>query len=392
MRRRTFLIGGAAALGVPLVAAPVLLAPGVDAPPSPEPPPLDPAEHAKTIAAMRPPKRARPVIAILALNAATEVTDLLGPFNVLTRAGIADVFIVAEHASPVQLYPFSSFGRGPMLFSVDPQMTMDAFDQRWPEGADYLIVPAIDPRDAAPVTSWIRSQRAGGATIVSVCAGALTVGAAGLLDGRRATTHWAYLDDLRGKHPTMKWVRDRRYVADNGIVSATGISASIPTSIALVEAIDGVGRAQAVAQELGVAHWDERHLSSAFQLTNERRKTFVRNWLSFWRHCKLGLPIGDGVDEIALAFTADVWSRTALSDVVVTSDAEAVRSLHGLSIHPAGRSNGARVDKMLPAPSPQAPALAASRELDRIAACFGRSTADIVALAMEYRWVANANS
>jgi transcriptional regulator GlxA family with amidase domain len=340
---------------------------------------------------MRPPKRERPVIAILALNAATEVTDLLGPFNVLARAGIADVFIVAERASPVQLYPFSRFGRGPMLFSIDPHMTMSGFDQRWPEGADYVVVPAIDPRDAAPATSWIRGQRAKGATIASVCAGALTLGAAGLLDGRRATTQWAYLDDLRSNHPTMNWVRDRRYVADSGIVSATGISASIPVSIALVEAIAGPARAQAAAQALGVAHWDERHLSSGFRLTNERRKTFVRNWLSFWRHHSLGLPIADGVDEIALAYTADVWSRTGLSDVVVMSDTETVRSLHGLAIHPAGRSRDARVDEMLPAPSPQTPAQAASRELDRVAARFGRPSADIVALAMEYRWApANA--
>jgi hypothetical protein len=78
MRRRTLLIGGAAALAVPLIAAPILLAPGADVPPSPEPPSIDPEEHARTIAAMRPPKRERPVIAIVAFNAATEVTDLLG--------------------------------------------------------------------------------------------------------------------------------------------------------------------------------------------------------------------------------------------------------------------------------------------------------------------------
>jgi transcriptional regulator GlxA family with amidase domain len=385
MRRRTLLIGGAAALAVPLIAAPVLLAPGADVPPSPEPPGIDPAEHARTIAAMRPPTRERPVIAIVAFNAATEVTDLLGPFNVLARAGVADVFIVAERAAPVQLYPVSKFGLGPMLFSVDPQMTMEAFDQRWPEGADYVVVPAIDPRDAAPVTGWIRAQRAKGATIVSVCAGALTLGAAGLLDGRRATTHWAYLDDLRSNHPTMNWVPNRRYVADNGIVSATGISASIPTSIALVEAIGGTARAQAVAQQLGVAHWDERHLTSAFQLTNERRKTFIRNWLSFWRNHKLGVPLADGVDEIALAFTADVWSRTSLSEAIVMGEA-AVRSLHGLTIRPTARPGEVNVDEMLPALSTHMPAQTATRQLDRIAERFGNPTADIVAVAMEYRW------
>ena len=73
-----------------------------------------------------------PVIAILAFNAATEVTDLLGPFNVLTRAEIADVFIVAERAYGATL-PVQSFGRGPMLLPMDPQMTISAFDRRWPE-------------------------------------------------------------------------------------------------------------------------------------------------------------------------------------------------------------------------------------------------------------------
>jgi putative intracellular protease/amidase len=386
MRRRTLLIGGAAALAVPLIAAPVLLAPGADAPSPPEPSPIAPDEHARTIAAMRPPKRERPVIAIIAFNAATEVTDLLGPFNVLARAGVADVFIVAEQEAPIQLYPVSKFGLGPMLFSVDPQMTMQAFDQRWPEGADYVIVPAIEPRDAAPVTGWLRAQRAKGAIIASVCAGALTLGAAGLLDGRRATTHWAYIDDLRSNHPTMNWVPNRRYVVDNGIVSATGISASIPTSIALVEAIGGTARAQAVAQQLGVAHWDERHLSSAFQLTNERRKTFIRNWLSFWRNHTLGVSLTDGVDEIALAFTADVWSRTSVSEAIVMGEGP-VHSLHGLTIRPTARAGEVNVDEMLPALSPHTPAQTATRQLDRIAEQFGNPTADIVALAMEYRWV-----
>lgn len=385
MRKRTFLLGGAAALAVPVIAAPLLLAPGAKPPPPPEPPLIDPAEHARTIAAMRPPKRARPVIAIVAHNGATEVTDLLGPFSVLARADVADVFVVAERAAPVQLYPVSKFGRGPMLFSVDPQMTMGAFDQRWPEGADYIIVPAIDPRDAAPVTGWIRAQRAKGATVVSVCAGALTLGAAGLLDGRRATTHWAYLDALQSNHPTMNWVRDRRYVADGGVVTATGISASIPLAVALVEAIGGTERAQVVARQLGIANWDEGHTSSAFRLTTERRKTFVRNALSFWRNHKVGIPLADGVDEIALAFTADVWSRTSLSEAIVMGDAP-VRSLHGLTIHPTARRGDVSVDEMSPGLSADTPAQTAARQLDRIAGRFGDPTADIVALAMEYRW------
>jgi transcriptional regulator GlxA family with amidase domain len=388
--RRWFLLAGAAALAAPVVAAPLLLAPRQEIHALPEPAMIDPAEHARTIAAMRPPKRTRPAIAVIASNAATEVTDLLVPFNVLARSGVGDVFIVADRAEPVPLHPFSKFGQGAALFSVDPQLTMQAFDERWPDGADYVIVPAIEPRDDAAATSWIRAQREKGATIVSVCAGALTLGVAGLLNGRRATTHWAYIDDLRRANPNMQWVPDRRYVADDGVVTATGISASIPVSLALIEAIAGPLKARQVADELGVAHWDERHRSDRFQLTTERKKTFLRNWLSFWRHQTLGVPVNEGADETALAFTVDVWSRTSLSSLVTFGDQDTLQSLHGLTIRPTRRSGAVRVDELQASPLSTTPALTVDRELAEVASRFGAGTADIVALAMEYPWTTRA--
>ena len=262
--------------------------------PSPAAAAIDDSEHARTIEAMRPPKRARPVIAILALNEATEVTDFLVPYGVLQRANVADVTVVAERAAPVPLHPFSALGRGPALLRIEPQSTMRAFDERYPEGADYVVVPAMEPRNNQFVMEWIVAQHRKGAKIFSVCAGSLTLAAAGLLDGRRATTHWAYIRDLQKAHPTMQWVQDRRYVADNGISTSTGITASIPVTVALVEAIAGREKAERLAQDLGVANWDARHRSSAFQLTWEHQKTFLRNWLSFWRRETLGVPVREG--------------------------------------------------------------------------------------------------
>jgi transcriptional regulator GlxA family with amidase domain len=384
VRRLWFLLGAAAIVAL-AIAAPILLAPAGERFSFPKLPVIDPAEHARTIVAMRPPKRARPVIAILAQNAATEVTDLMIPYDVLTRAGVADVFIVAERAAPIPLYPFSKLGRGPLLFSVDPQLSAVAFDTRWPEGADYVVVPAMQPRDDPFVVGWLNAQRGKGATIVSVCAGAVTLGAAGLLDGHRATTHWAYIEQLRRDHPTMQWVPDRRYVADRGIVTATGISASMPLSIAMVEAIAGNAKAQAVAAELGVDHWDERHRTGAFQLTTERKKTFVRNMLSVWRHRKLGVEIERDVDEIALALMTDVYSRTSLSTVVTMGD-PVVRSQHGLSIRPAAPAAERGGLEMLAAPSSSAQVFSLERGLSEISARFDRPTADISALAMEYPW------
>lgn len=389
MRKRWILSIVAAAIALPLLAAPILLAPAHQPPPSPAAPPIDPAEHARTVEAMRPPKRERPVIAILALNAGTEVTDFLVPYGVLRRADVADVTVVAEHATPVPLHPFSRLGRGPELLRVDPESTMRAFDERYPDGADYVFVPAVEPRNDPSALHWIAAQRQKSAKIVSVCAGALTLAAAGLLDGRRATTHWAYVEELRKAHPTLQWVPDRRYVADDGIVTSTGITASIPVIVTLVEAIAGRAKAESLAAELGLANWDARHRSSAFQLTTEDKKTFVRNWLSFWRHETVGVPVPDGVDEIALGLTADAYSRTALSKVMTFGNAATVRSKHGLTLHPQASTRPA-VDQMLPPPGADAPAQTMDKELAKIATRFDRPTADIVALVVEYPWIERA--
>jgi hypothetical protein len=82
-----------------------------------------------------------------------------------------------------------------------------------------------------------------------------------------------------------------------------------------VEAIAGRLKAEQLARSLGVTNWDARHRSSAFQLTWEHQKTFLRNSLSFWRHETIGVPVSEGVDEIVLALTADAYSRAALSVV-----------------------------------------------------------------------------
>ena len=385
MRRRQFLLGAAAVLGAATVCTPVLLIPGRRAPSSPPPAPIDAAEHARTIEAMRPPKRARPIIALYACNAATEITDLLVPFGVLARAGVADVMVVAEQATPVSLFPFSKFGRGPELLKVEPQATIRDFDQRHPDGADYVLVPAIDPRDDPSALNWIAAQRTKGATIVSVCAGALTLGAAGLLDGRQATTHWAYVDELREARPSMQWQANRRYVATDGVATSTGITASLPVSIALVEAIAGRERAAALARELGVANWDARHNSTAFVLTTEHRKTFLRNWVSFWRKETLGFELTPGVDEVTLALTIDAYSRTALSDVVtIGSTGAPVRSSHGLLLYPRAAGEGARVDGMIGLGPGVPPGRSIDVALQQIASRFDQATADIAALQMEY--------
>jgi len=148
-------------------------------------PPIAQEEADATIAALKPPKRQRPLIAIIGVNNATEATDYLMPYGILRRADVADVVALAMEPGPVTLYP---------ALKVEPQAAAADFDAQHPEGADYVIVPAMSRDDDPAVLQWIRSQATKGAIVIGVCAGAKVVGNAGLLDGKRATTHWYYLD------------------------------------------------------------------------------------------------------------------------------------------------------------------------------------------------------
>jgi putative intracellular protease/amidase len=150
------------------------------APAAPAAPPITREEADAMIAALKPPKRARPLIAIIGANKGTEVTDYLMPYGILRRADVADVVALGTEPGPVTLYP---------ALTVEPQGTVADFDARNPKGADYVIVPAMRRDDDPAVLHWLQRQAATGAIVIGVCAGAKVVAAAGLLDGKRATTH-----------------------------------------------------------------------------------------------------------------------------------------------------------------------------------------------------------
>ena len=166
MRNRSIFLSLGAAIALSVVVA-IVLWRGSNSAPPPAATAVDDSEHARTIEAMRPPKRARPVIAILALNEATEVTDFLVPYGVLQRANVADVTVVAERAAPVPLHPFSPWP-GPRALEDRAPIDQRAFDERYPDGADYVVVPALEPRNNQFVLDWLVAQQRKGAKIFSI--------------------------------------------------------------------------------------------------------------------------------------------------------------------------------------------------------------------------------
>lgn len=93
---------------------------------------------------------------------------------------MADVLSVATLPGILKLRP---------AVQVHPQATTTGFDELHPDGADYVVVPAVNKADDAVLLAWITAQAAKVATIVSICDGALVVANTGLMRGHRATGH-----------------------------------------------------------------------------------------------------------------------------------------------------------------------------------------------------------
>jgi transcriptional regulator GlxA family with amidase domain len=338
-------------------------------------PPIPQQEANAALVELKPKKRERPLIAIVSINDATEVTDYLMPYGILKRADIADVVALATEKGPVSLYP---------ALKVEPDETIAEFDAKNPEGADYVIVPAMSRDDDVAVMQWLKHQSAKGAVIIGVCAGAKVVAAAGLLDGKRATTHWYFLSELRRENPGVVYVEDRRIVVDRGVATTTGITASMPMSLTLIEAIAGRDKAEAVARDLGLEKWDARHDSNAFRFNRPFAITAMRNLGAFWNWEKLGIELTEGMDEVALALVADSWSRTYRSRAVTfarSADAQITKS--GLRIVPDEVTSAWPADARVPAFNKK-PAVALDETLHAIANRYGKKTAAFVAMQLEY--------
>ncbi|UTP38246.1 DJ-1/PfpI family protein [Phenylobacterium sp. LH3H17] len=278
--------------------------------------------------------RARPLVVVVAENRGAETTDFAIPYGVLKEAGVTDVRSLSTEAGPVQLR---------RSIKVMADQTLGQFDAVEPAGADIVIVPAqVDPKDRALIT-WIQAQAAKGATIVSVCEGARVVANAGLLKGKRAVTHWSAINDLAKTNPDTTWVRDQRHLQDGAFISTTGVTASIPMSLALVEAIGGHLIAQATAAKFGVTHWSADHRTADFQLTKADIATAVGSAAAVWTHETVEAPVSDGVDEVALALRADAWGRSYRTKVVTTNAGRTpVRSRRGLTILPDAEARNGR--------------------------------------------------
>jgi transcriptional regulator GlxA family with amidase domain len=181
-----------------------------------------------------------------------QVLDITGPLEVFSRTArwLADhrgarspayeTELVAARAGPV---PMSN---GLALVATRRYADVDDADTLLVAGGIGWEALATD----RALLRWLASQAGRVERLGSICNGAMILAAAGLLDGRPATTHWAYLDRLAKLAPKARIDRDALYVRSGHIYTSAGVTAGMDLALALVEQDHGKAVALAVAQEL----------------------------------------------------------------------------------------------------------------------------------------------
>ncbi|KAA2265840.1 GlxA family transcriptional regulator [Solihabitans fulvus] len=175
--------------------------------------------------------------------------DLSGPVQVFDAAAhlgadyrleyVADAAQVtsAQGLRLAGLGPLPEVGPGDLVLVPGPRL-------RAPTGDRPLVTEAA--------VAWLRAAHRSGARVAAVCTGAAALGEAGLLDGRRCTTHWTLIEHLRRRYPTARVADAVLYVHDGPVSTSAGISAGIDLALSLVEADHGPALTAAVARELVV--------------------------------------------------------------------------------------------------------------------------------------------
>ena len=191
-----------------------------------------------------------------------EVLDFCGPFEVFSVTRMNEgrrreepspfkVFLLAETTSPV-------VATGGM--KVLPDYDLDSCPQ-----VDILVVPGgwgtRKEMNNERLLKWIVDRSRQAEMLTSVCTGALLLGKAGLLDGKRATTHWRSLDVMQELFPKVTVEKGVHFAEDGALFTSAGISAGIDMSLKVVVRYCGEAVARATA----------RHMEYPFPETDERR-------------------------------------------------------------------------------------------------------------------------
>ncbi|WGF88288.1 GlxA family transcriptional regulator [Marinivivus vitaminiproducens] len=175
--------------------------------------------------------RARRVVVVAFPDA--EILDVTGPVSAFTVA----TSVLRDRGRPGYSVEVASLEGGPVRSSSGLEIMTSRLDRQH-RAIDTLVVAGGapgDPPEPQAMVDWIVTHRQDARRVCSVCTGAFLLAAAGLLDGRRATTHWISVPILKRRHPGVDVQPDPIFVRDGDVWTSAGVTAGIDLVLALIE-------------------------------------------------------------------------------------------------------------------------------------------------------------
>ena len=242
---------------------------------------------------------------LILLFAGVQSLDVTGPLEVFAGAGAAYRVMTAA--------PGGAAIRTSSGLTLAPDADLAAVP-----APDTVIVPGGDgTRDTDPaIVRWLRAHAARTRRVVSVCSGAFYLAEAGLLAGRRATTHWRVCGTLARRYPDVQVDPEPIFVRDGPIATSAGVTAGIDLALALVEEDLGRDVALAIARHLVMflrrpANQTQFSAQLTAQLAGRHGLREVQQWIADNPHADLSVPAlarraSLSPRQFARAFTAEV--------------------------------------------------------------------------------------
>lgn len=223
-----------------------------------------------------------------------QILDVAGPLQAFTsandyaaKAGLAQPYtlrVVAQREREITASAGLTFATAPLSPARAP--------------LDTLIVaggPGVRGIEAnKKLVAWVKKRAHHARRVTSVCTGAFLLGAAGLLDGRRAVTHWTECDTLAKLYPAIKVEPDPIFVRDGAVWTSAGVTAGIDLSLALIEEDLGRPLALAVARHLVMflkRPGGQAQFSAALSLQEDEKFGALHEWIAGHVSRDLSLPV-----------------------------------------------------------------------------------------------------
>jgi putative intracellular protease/amidase len=270
----------------------------------------------------------KPTVAVLLANEVTEVFDFLVPYEMFAMTEAYNVYGVAPDRK------IKSLTGG---LDVVPHYSFDEMDAMLGKSPDIIVIPympILDEKKYAPVREWMRKHSSAKTTLLTICNGAENLADTGLLNGKSAATHWGDINRLIKKYPEIQWVKDRRYVPQDNIVSSAGLTSGIDAVLYVISQQLGEAAAKKVAGEMNYPSYD--------YVTNPQMKpfvaglsdiTYVLNNAFQWNKVKAGVLLYNGADELDLSAAFDTYAASGTTTTLTVSIAnEPIVTKHGLNL------------------------------------------------------------